>query len=92
MPGSPPISTTPPGTMPPPSTRSSSSWPVGERATSAASISASVATAAVFASGWKRCRVAAADSATPSSSVFQASQCGHLPSHFGLVPPHSLQV
>ena len=34
----------------------------------------------------------AADSATVSSSVFQALQCGHLPSHFGLVPPHSLQV
>jgi hypothetical protein len=24
--------------------------------------------------------------------VFQALQCGHLPSHLGLVPPHSLQV
>jgi len=31
-------------------------------------------------------------SATDSISVFQALQCGHLPSHLGLVPPHSLQV
>jgi hypothetical protein len=56
MPGSPPISTTPPGTMPPPSTRSSSSWPVGVRITSLASISASVVTGALRASAWKRCR------------------------------------
>ena len=35
---------------------------------------------------------AAAPSATASTSVFQASQCGHLPCHFGLVPPHSVQV
>jgi hypothetical protein len=25
-------------------------------------------------------------------SVFQAPQLGHLPSHLGLVPPHSLQT
>ena len=34
----------------------------------------------------------AAASATVSISVFQASQCGHLPSQRGLVPPHSVQV
>ena len=39
MPGSPPMSTTPPSTMPPPSTRSSSPMPVGVRSTSLASIS-----------------------------------------------------
>ena len=38
----------------------------------------------------KRCL--AAPSATASTSVFQAPQLGHLPSHFGLVPPHSVQV
>ena len=27
-----------------------------------------------------------------SSSEFQAQQCGHLPSHFALVPPHARQV
>jgi len=30
--------------------------------------------------------------ATDSISVFQALQAGHLPSHLGDVPPHSLQV
>jgi hypothetical protein len=50
MPGSPPISVTPPGTMPPPSTRSNSSWPVGVRSTAAASISANVVTGALLAS------------------------------------------
>ena len=76
--------------MPPPSTRSSSSTPVGVRSTSVASISASVATGADLASDWKRFFCGA--SATPSSSVFQAAQLGHLPSHLALVPPHSLQV
>ena len=94
MPGSPPISTTAPSTMPPPSTRSSSSCPVGVRAISAASISLSVATGWLRARAWKRVlRVAGpAGSAIVSSSVFQALQCGHLPSHLALVPPHSLQV
>jgi hypothetical protein len=31
-------------------------------------------------------------SAADSISVFQALQCGHLPSHLGLLPPHSVQV
>src|SRR4051812_43978073 len=92
MPGSPPISTTPPSTMPPPSTRSSSPMPVGCLSTSLASISDSTATADDFVSGAKRCRPATGDSATVSISVFQASQCGHLPSHLALVPPHSVQV
>jgi hypothetical protein len=29
---------------------------------------------------------------TDSTKVFQALQWGHLPSHFGLVPPQSLQL
>ncbi len=93
MPGSPPISTTPPATMPPPSTRSSSSMPVDVRATSVASMSASVATGWLLASDWKRFFEAPPEgSPTPSSSVFQAVQCGHCPSHFGLVPPQAEQV
>jgi hypothetical protein len=93
MPGSPPISTTPPSTMPPPSTRSSSSCPVGVRSKSLASISPRVATSAVLASEAKRLlRVEAAGSATDSISVFQAPQAGHLPSHLELVPPQSLQT
>jgi hypothetical protein len=83
MPGSPPISTTPPSTMPPPSTRSSSSWPVGVRCTSVASMSARVVTSGVLASEAKRFFGPGAASATDSISVFQAPQCGHLPSHLG---------
>ena len=33
-----------------------------------------------------------AGAATCSISVFQAPQLGHLPSHLGLVPPHSVQT
>ena len=33
-----------------------------------------------------------AGSARPSSSVFQAAQCGQRPSHLGLVPPQAVQV
>ena len=76
--------------MPPPSARSSSSWPVGVRGTSATTISLSVATGCVPLRLWKRC--VERPSARASCSVFQAPQCGHLPSHFGLLPPHSLQV
>jgi hypothetical protein len=93
MPGSPPISTTPPSTMPPPSTRSNSSRPVGRRSKSAASMSASVVTGCAAASEAKRFLAAgAAVSATASISVFHAPQLGHLPSHLGLVPPHSVQL
>jgi peptide/nickel transport system ATP-binding protein len=91
MPGSPPISSTPPPTMPPPSARSSSSWPVGVRGTSATTISLKVATGCAWPMPWKRL-CAPAPSARLSSSVFQASHCGHLPSHFGLLPPHSRQM
>ena len=55
-------------------------------------MSASVVTSAVFASEAKRFFAGEVDSATDSISVFQALQCGHLPSHLGLLPPHSLQV
>jgi hypothetical protein len=93
MPGSPPISTTPPSTMPPPSTRSSSScrwgcarhvgWPRCPPAWPPAGFGQRLE--AVLCP-------AGAGSATDSISVFQAPQAGHLPSHFGLVPPHSVQV
>ena len=55
-------------------------------------MSASAATAAVLASEAKRWRPPAPASGTVSISVFQASQCGHLPSQRGLEPPHSVQV
>ncbi|MCY1356902.1 hypothetical protein D9M69_433680 [compost metagenome] len=90
MPGSPPISTTPPTFSPPPSTRSNSSMPLEKRGTSAASISDSLRTMADAASGWKR--LDAAVSATVSTSVFHCWQCGHWPAQRGAVPPHSVQV
>jgi Zn-finger protein len=37
-------------------------------------------------------RLDEAASATVSTSVFQALQCGHWPCHFGDWPPHSVQV
>jgi len=93
MPGSPPISTTPPATMPPPSTRSNSSMPVGCRSTSDASISDKVVT------GWLATnplppaayRLRGAASSMDSTSVFQAPHCGHFPSHLEEAPPHSVQ-
>ena len=78
--------------MPPPSTRSSSSRPVGVRAMSVAAMSPSRVISAVFASDANRLRTGETGSATDSTSVFQAPQCGHLPSHLALVPPQSLQV
>ena len=67
--------------------------PVGERSISLAAISASVATGEGLASDWKRwLRVPALVSTAVSSSVFHALHDGHWPSHFGLVPPHWLQV
>ena len=44
------------------------------------------------ARGAKRFLAVPSGADTASTKVFQASQCGHLPSHLGLVPPHSLQL
>ena len=55
-------------------------------------MSASAVSSEALASEAKRFLTGEALSATPSMSVFQALQCGHLPSHLGLVPPQSLQV
>jgi len=65
--------------------------PVGVRATSAASMSDSTATPDAGASAAKRFLPGPAPSATVSTSVFQASQCGQRPSQRGLVPPQSVQ-
>ena len=46
---------------------------------------------AARATGSGACRRRGLGDALPRS-VFQAPQCGHLPSHLGLLPPHSLQV
>jgi hypothetical protein len=44
------------------------------------------------ARGAKRFLAAPSGADTASTKVFQASQCGHLPNHLGLVPPHSVQL
>jgi hypothetical protein len=65
--------------------------PVVKRGTSAASISDSLRTTAELASGWKRRAALDPESATDSTSVFQALHCGHCPAQRGVVPPHSVQ-
>ena len=55
-------------------------------------MSANVATADVLASDAKRFFAGVALSATDSTSVFQAWQCGHCPIQRGAVPPHSVQL
>ncbi len=90
MPGSPPSSTTAPGTSPPPSTRSSSARPVGIRSTLFAWTPAS-GTIAERAPETVSKRFAGGV-ATDSTSVFHVPQCGHWPCHLGDCPPHSVQL
>ena len=94
MPGSPPISTTEPGTMPPPSTRSNSANPVGSRGTVSTGTSDSRAIDEVSASmpAAGRRPPASFFGSRNSSSVFQAWQAGHCPSHLAVVLPHSRQT
>jgi hypothetical protein len=83
-PGSPPTSTSEAGTMPPPSTRSSSGTPVEIRSASSASTSSSLTSG--FAS------VAARPASTPeisSTSVPKPPQPGHRPNQRPVVVPHS---
>ena len=92
MPGSPPISTTAPGTMPPPSTRSSSDRPVGMRAVSSSATWSSRCTPALAAtSPAAAARPLALGVARPSTRLFQAPHSPHWPCHFGYSAPHSWQ-
>ena len=85
MPGSPPMSTSEPGTMPPPSTRSNSSMPLRARSSAVSSICVSVLAGAVGAetvllrSGPVG---GAAGVGSCSSILFQAPQDGQRPIHF----------
>ncbi len=90
MPGSPPNSTTEPGTSPPPSTRSSSASPVGSRATSPAATADRRVTAAGAWPVWPRRLVAGLAGTRNSSMVFHARQSGHCPAHLGCVLPQAL--
>jgi hypothetical protein len=93
IPGDPPMSTSDPGTIPPPRTRSSSAMPVPIRATCSASTSRNGVG-----------RTALADALPPgppprgaetlrsSTSVFHSPQPGQRPCHFGLSCPHEEQA
>src|SRR4051794_29580067 len=85
MPGAPPMSTSEPGTSPPPSTRSSSPMPVARRRTATASTSRRARTAPV------RAALAGPRATRSSAIVFQAPQPGHRPCHLGSAWPHSEQ-
>ncbi len=86
MPGSPPMSTTEPGTIPPPSTRSNSPNPDGARF---------VLSGNIWFSGWgtERSVPGTAEgfdlTVLSSASVFHCPQSGHLPIHLGVVCPHA---
>ena len=98
MPGSPPTSTSEPGTMPPPSTRSSSSMPLENRSVADETTSdrrtgpvavPPPAPSPLFAPRPRRLGAAATTSSTNES---QAPQSGQWPSHLASRRPHSPQV
>src|SRR5690606_34451755 len=99
MPGSPPTSTSDPGTIPPPTTKSNSSRPVRQRALSSPATSARRRGAArpapsLHAPGGRRpsCRPRGRARVVGSSaSVFHAPQAGHCPCQRGVSFPHSVQ-
>ncbi len=88
MPGSPPISTTDPGTRPPPSTRSSSPMPVATRRPTCGSISPM----RVGADDAGPITATSAGTATSSTSVFHCPHDEHCPAHFGCDAPQLLQT
>ena len=102
MPGSPAMSTTEPGTMPPPSTRSNSPKPVGTRVTDAVSTSV-IGWAALNATAVGVVRdvrpgaavrdVDAAGRVSWNSSIVPHwPHSGQRPNHFAPVHPHSVHT
>src|SRR5690348_11695549 len=89
-PGSPPIKTRLPGTMPPPSTRFSSPHSSLVRG----AFSAEICVKGTGWAGWSGFGLEsrAAFLTWNSWSVFQARQCGHWPAHRRLSPPQSVQT
>ena len=88
MPGSPPSSVTDPGTRPPPSTRSSSSTPVGWGRDAVRS-TVPIGTGSVAASA-ADATPALTTSSTSSTSEFHAPHAEQRPLHFGSAAPHSV--
>src|SRR5215213_6168166 len=92
MPGSPPIRTSVPGTMPPPSTRSNSVTPEGMRTSSCGSIS--VKGTAETSRSLKLLRPPARRVGCDFSSTreFHSPHSGHLPSHLPVECPQFWQT
>src|SRR5947207_11235430 len=94
MPGSPPTSTTDPGTMPPPSTKSNSRRPVCHRSTPGPPPRADRRTGG-RADSSDRLSVRPPDRhsfpTASSTRVFHAPHASHRPAHFGCSAPQSLQ-
>src|SRR4030095_13115051 len=86
IPGSPPISTSVPATIPPPSTRSNSVTSDGVRTSSCDSISAYVTASTSRSLNPLRDELLRV-SARSSMSEFHSPHSGHLPNHFGLWCP-----
>src|SRR5437773_9227144 len=91
MPGSPPTSTTDPGTVPPPNTKSNSSRPVFHLAR-APLVRADKRTGGL-ADACRACLTARPPErpTASSTSVFHAPQASHRPAHFGCSAPQSVQ-
>ena len=95
MPGSPPMSTSDPGTMPPPSTRSNSPMPEWTRSCSLSSISSRVFAGAAGVSTvlFRAGPAAGAGAAGACSSIlFHAPQDGQRPIHLADSYPQSVQT
>src|SRR5580658_6332938 len=95
IPGSPPTSTTEPGTIPPPSTRSNSSIPLESLGVCASSISPMATASASTASlppiaAARDCARASVAGGVYGSRLFHAPQSGHFPNHLLCTPPHWL--
>src|SRR3989441_46577 len=91
MPGSPPTSTTDPGTMPPPSTKSNSRRPVCHRSNPAAPTADSRTGGLPDGTG---CFLSARPPVRPtasSTSVFHAPHASQRPPHLGCSAPQSVQ-
>src|SRR5947207_7312100 len=95
MPGSPPTSTTDPGTMPPPSTKSNSRRPVCHRSTPGPPPRADRRTGGRADASSDRLTARPPDRhSVPTASstrVFHAPHASHRPAHFGCSAPQSVQ-
>src|SRR5258708_34786633 len=94
MPGSPPMRTMEPGTMPPPSTRSNSPMPDGMRGVSEASTTSyglGRPPASLRSDGARPLLAAVGTSCRSSTKLFHSPQSGHRPSHLLLSNPHAWQ-